>query len=117
LTIIRHGDGDSRYENIFVQCDVDFGGAIEKDMGDGYMFDKPGRYTVTITDKSNPELSISFTLQVIGVDPTGTYVWVSRTGAKYHVDPGCSNMQSVTAMTVAEAEAAGYEPCKVCHGE
>lgn len=118
LTIIRRGpDSESRYEDIFAQCNVDFGGSAEIDADGNYTFARPGRYTVTITDKSNPELSISFTLQVVGVDPTGTYVWVSRTGAKYHVDPGCSNMQSVTAMTVAEAEAAGYEPCKVCHGE
>ena len=109
--------GESRYENILAQCDIDFGGAAT-DTGDGhYMFDKPGVYTVTITDKSNPDLSLSFTLQIVGIDPTGTYVWVSRTGEKYHVDPFCSNMQSVTAMTVEEAIAAGYEACAICCGE
>jgi hypothetical protein len=118
LTVIRRGaNGESPYQDIFTQCEFDFGGAIEKDTGKPYMFEKPGRYTVTITDKANPELSISFTLQVVGQDPTGTYVWVSRTGEKYHVDPGCSSMQTVTAMTVEEAEAAGYEPCKICAGE
>lgn len=118
LYIVRYDtSGESRYSNIFNQCIVDFGGAT-KDSGDGYyMFDMPGRYTVTITDKSNPELSISFTLQVVGYDPTGTYVWVSRTGEKYHENPHCSNMQTVTAMTVEEAIAAGYEACNICCGE
>ena len=107
----RDSSGESYYLDIFEQCTVDFGGAIEND---DYVFQKPGRYTVTVTDKSNEALSIRFTLQVVGYDATGTYVWVSRTGAKYHIYPNCSNMQTVTAMTVAEAEAAGYTPCKVC---
>ena len=113
----RHIIGESRYENILAQCEIDFGGAAQ-DNGDGhYMFDMPGRYTVTITDKSNPELTVSFTLQIVGIDPTGTCVWVSRSGEKYHVNPFCSNMQSVTAMTVEEADAAGYGACAICCGE
>jgi hypothetical protein len=102
-----------RYDNIADQCDIDFGGAIEYN-NTSCIFAKVGRYTVTVTDKINPELKISFTVQVVGYDETGTYVWVSRTGAKYHVYPNCSNMQTVTIMTVEEAEAAGYEPCKIC---
>ena len=115
LYVVKYSESsERRYEEIFEQCNIDFGGAVT-DMGDGwYAFEKPGRYTVTVTDKSNEALSFSFTLQVVGYDATGTYVWVSRTGGRYHIYPDCSNMQTVTAMTVEEAEAAGYTLCKVC---
>jgi small subunit ribosomal protein S2 len=38
----------------------------EMEADGSYYFKNPGIYTVTITDKSNPEISITFTLQVIG---------------------------------------------------
>jgi hypothetical protein len=110
---VRIDGVEIRYDDISAQCDIDFGGAIEYNNTD-CIFATPGRYTITVTDKLNPELKITFTVQIVGYDPTGTYVWVSRTGAKYHVNPYCSNMQTVTIMTVEEAIAAGYEPCKVC---
>jgi hypothetical protein len=66
LTLVRHGvQGQSRYADVFAQCDIDFGGAAEMGADGSYYFEKPGRYTVTVTDKSNPEISITFTLQVV----------------------------------------------------
>ena len=67
LTLVKHGvQGQIRYVDVFAQCDFDFGGAAKMGADGIYYFDNPGTYTVTITDKSNPEISISFTLQVLG---------------------------------------------------
>jgi hypothetical protein len=67
LTLVKHGvQGQIRYADVFAQCDFDFGGAAKMEADGSYYFDNPGTYTVTITDKSNPEISISFTLQVLG---------------------------------------------------
>lgn len=43
-------------------------------------------------------------------------VYITRTGARYHVD-GCRYLrQSRIAVTKKEAEARGYTPCRVCGG-
>ena len=44
----------------------------------------------------------------------GSMVWIPRTGSKYHSSSSCSNMKSPTQVTLSEAQAAGYEPCKKC---
>ena len=116
--IIREGyDYVSNYYSAPMRdLDVDFDEGIDV-YDDGMIcFKKVGIFTVTVTDKSNPELSVSFNVVVEGYDETGTYVWVSKTGSKYHLDPNCSNMQTVTIMTKDDAEEAGYEPCSLCHG-
>lgn len=42
-------------------------------------------------------------------------VYVTKTGKKYHND-GCSSLKkSKIAMSLSEAEAEGYTPCKNCH--
>lgn len=45
----------------------------------------------------------------------GSMVWIPRTGSKYHSSSSCSNMKSPTQVTLSEAQAAGYEPCKKCY--
>lgn len=42
-------------------------------------------------------------------------VWISGTGSKYHSNPNCSNMSSPTQISLSDAEARGYEPCKKCY--
>lgn len=42
------------------------------------------------------------------------YVSGSGKGSKYHRDPSCSNIQDPVELTVADAEAQGYTPCKRC---
>lgn len=42
------------------------------------------------------------------------YVTGSGEGSKYHCDPSCSNIQDPVELTLAEAEAQGYTPCKRC---
>ena len=42
-------------------------------------------------------------------------VWIPRTGRKYHKISYCSNMKDPKKVSVEEAEAFGYEPCKNCY--
>ena len=49
--------------------------------------------------------------------PQEQMVWISATGDKYHSKPNCGQMNPDTSyqMTLSEAQANGYEPCKRCH--
>ena len=116
--IIREGyDHVTDYYSVPMRdLDVDFGESIEEHDDVMICFMKVGIFTVTVTDKANPELSVSFNVVVEGYDETGTYVWVSSTDRVYHLDPNCSNMKTVTIMTKDDAEEAGYELCSLCYG-
>ena len=50
-------------------------------------------------------------------EPQEEMVWISATGSKYHSRPDCGQMDPSTSwqLSVSEAEAQGYEPCKKCH--
>ena len=43
------------------------------------------------------------------------YVYVSRTGSKYHGRPQCGRMKSSTRMTLSKAESLGLGPCMKCY--
>lgn len=47
--------------------------------------------------------------------PGMVYIASSGNGKKYHRIPSCSDMDGATAVTVEQAEAAGYTPCKRCY--
>ena len=44
-------------------------------------------------------------------------VWISATGSKYHSTNSCGQMNPATSyqMSLSDAQAQGYEPCKRCH--
>lgn len=44
-----------------------------------------------------------------------TMVWIPQSGSKYHSDPGCSNMENPTQVTISQAQANGYTACKRCY--
>ena len=44
-----------------------------------------------------------------------TMVWIPQSGSKYHSDPGCSNMENPTQVTLSQAQANGYTACKRCY--
>lgn len=50
-------------------------------------------------------------------EPQEEMVWISATGSKYHSRSDCGQMDPSTSrqLSVSEAEAQGYEPCKKCH--
>lgn len=46
---------------------------------------------------------------------SGSLVWISQTGSKYHSNSSCSNMNSPQQVSVEEAEALGLTPCRKCY--
>ena len=42
------------------------------------------------------------------------YVWIPKTGEKYHIEPKCSGMKNPSKVTEAEAKSLGYTRCKKC---
>ena len=55
--------------------------------------------------------------QPAAAEPQGQMVWIasSGNGTKYHNDPGCSNMKNPLEISITDAQARGYEPCKKCY--
>ena len=49
------------------------------------------------------------------VEEDVVYVWIPASGSKYHSNAGCSNMKNPQQITLEEAIARGYEPCKKCY--
>jgi len=41
-------------------------------------------------------------------------VWVPQSGSKYHSRESCSNMKDPHLVTLSEAKACGFTPCKRC---
>lgn len=48
-------------------------------------------------------------------EPIESYVWIPRTGKKYHSNSNCSNMKQPRQVSISEAKSLGYEPCKKCY--
>lgn len=42
-------------------------------------------------------------------------VWIPKSGSKYHSNSSCSNMKNPNQVTLEQAQAWGYEPCKKCY--
>ena len=50
------------------------------------------------------------------VQPQEEMVWISTNGGtKYHSRSSCSNMDNPQQITISQAEARGFTPCKKCH--
>lgn len=48
-------------------------------------------------------------------NPGSGYVWIPKSGSKYHSTPNCSGMKDPTKVTKTDAVNKGYTPCKRCH--
>ncbi len=48
-------------------------------------------------------------------DEEKTYVYVSKSGSKYHSKADCSNMKNAEKITLKEAKNRGLSPCKRCY--
>ena len=44
-----------------------------------------------------------------------SYVWIPRTGSKYHAKSSCSNMNDPSYVSINEAIYLGYDPCSKCY--
>ena len=67
--------------------------------------DIPESESITVFDESQTEQNRN----------NSDIVWTSKSGTKYHCKPDCSNMKSPNEISLTEAIAKGYEPCKRCH--
>ncbi|WP_207726458.1 hypothetical protein [Anaerocolumna chitinilytica] len=66
------------------------------------------------TISSNNHASIVLSKKSIKKKSSATYVYITRTGKKYHISSCRYLRQSKIKITLKEAKAEGYEPCKVC---
>ncbi|MBD5137596.1 MAG: hypothetical protein HDT39_16935 [Lachnospiraceae bacterium] len=67
-----------------------------------------------ITEAAVPETTV---LETVAPEVTEQLVWITATGSKYHSINNCGNTNPNNAyqMSLSDAQAAGYEPCKRCY--
>ncbi len=87
---------------------------------------KIGTTTITLKMKSGAKSSckVKVTKAKIGNNnsdsndddpPASGYVWIPKTGSKYHKTSTCSGMKSPRKVTLKEAKRRGYKPCSKCY--
>lgn len=56
-------------------------------------------------------------VEEVAVQPSEPMVWIASTGngKKYHAKAGCSQMNNPIELPLSDAQARGYEPCKICY--
>lgn len=47
--------------------------------------------------------------------PASGYVWIPKSGKKYHISDSCSGMKNPQQVPLQDAINAGYEPCSKCY--
>lgn len=87
---------------------------------------KIGTTTITLKMKSGAKTSckVKVTYSKINSNdsdsndddrPASGYVWIPKTGSKYHKTSTCSGMKSPRRVTLQEAKKRGYKPCSKCY--
>ena len=68
----------------------------------------------TFIETTVPETTV---LETVAPEVTEQLVWITATGSKYHSINNCGNTNPNNAyqMSLSDAQAAGYEPCKRCY--
>lgn len=77
--------------------------------GGVYAAESPSSYSVSTPAPATPEPTPA------AQQSNGVMVWIPKTGSKYHSNPNCSNMKNPSQVTLDQAIAWGYEPCKKCY--
>lgn len=63
-----------------------------------------------------PQIITSATPETVQYNSSIVYIAASGKGKKYHNNPKCSNMKGTNSLSVEDAVARGYTPCKKCYG-
>ena len=71
-------------------------------------------YIPTVTEAS--EIITTAAPETVQYNSSVVYVASSGKGKKYHNNPKCSNMKGTNSLSVEDAVARGYTPCKKCYG-
>lgn len=66
-------------------------------------------YSAAFSDSSSSKNTTTPTKE------SNNYVWVSRSGSKYHSYTGCSGMKNPSKIKKADAVSKGYTACKKCY--
>lgn len=59
--------------------------------------------------------NISYEVDSADEDEDEIYVWVAKSGKRYHRYEDCSNMKNPQQMTMSQAKKRGKTPCHVCY--
>ncbi len=62
-----------------------------------------------------PEIITTAVPETVQYNSSVVYVASSGRGKKYHNNPKCSNMKGTNSLSVEDAIARGYTPCKKCY--
>ncbi len=62
-----------------------------------------------------PEIITTAAPETVQYNSSVVYVASSGKGKKYHNNPKCSNMKGTISLSVEDAVARGYTPCKKCY--
>ena len=66
------------------------------------------------TTKKTTTKKVSNTKKNSSKQTSSAYVWIPRTGSKYHSRSSCSNMKNPSKVKKSEAISEGYTPCSKC---
>ena len=69
----------------------------------------------TIDVQVNTPVTRSASTSASTSSSSGAMVWIPKSGSKYHRSASCSNMKNPSQVTLEQAEAWGYTPCKKCY--
>ena len=86
---------------------------------DNYIFGKPcpnSTFDNTLINNNNFNgVNDSQSEEEDDIEEEDEYVYISRTGYKYHGYSTCGRMKTSTRVTLSKAESMGLEPCKKCY--
>lgn len=68
--------------------------------------------SAVITAKIN---GVNYSCKVVVSVPRSDYVWICRTGKKYHKTSSCSKMNNPYKISIRDAKSRGYDACKKCY--
>lgn len=75
---------------------------------------EPEPTTQATTEATEPEPTTQATTEA--TEPEEEMVWIpTKGGSKYHRWPDCSNMDNPAEVTISQAKARGFTPCKRCY--
>lgn len=75
---------------------------------------EPEPTTQATTEATEPEPTTQPTTKA--TEPEEEMVWIpTKGGSKYHRWSGCSNMDNPAEVTISQAKARGFTPCKRCY--
>lgn len=118
---IESATSDDITDNTSSEPDTSQDSALEQETTDTQVSDSQEAINEQSSDNESAnteppqETVVEQPSDTISETPQETMVWIPQSGSKYHKKSSCSNMNNPTEVTISEAEARGYTPCKRCY--